>query len=276
MGVKNICVAMLCATTMYGCGQGEKSSNIQGASKEEIKAVSEYRDSGKWGKAVRRLYDAGEFDAFQAEGHMDVVFRQADECSVKTIGHAEAIEQYEIRVENKKTLVVGLKENANERYDNIPAITLLITAPTLRCAMVSGGDVEMKGELVQDDSLTVYVRGDGDVYAKHIRAGALDIEISGNGDVDIRKATIKGNVRATVNGDGGIEGKLKCDNAFIEVNGSGSVDMDVKCNDLTAWCNGRGEIELKGKCRTLRKRKGAGGRIDSHNLTVEKEILLDK
>ena len=267
---------MLFAAIMCSCSHSEKSKSLSGASKDVRKVASEYRNSGKWGKVVNRELELGEFNGFHTEGNIEVVFKQADTYSVKAIGHEGAIEQYDFNIDNNGCLMVRQKDDVGERYDNIPEITLLIKSPRLKNVIMSGGDVELKGELVQNDSLNIYVEGNGDVYAKSISVDALNIEVSGNGDVEIRKAGITGDAKVIVNGDGNIDGKLKCDNAIMEVNGSGSIDIDIKCKDLTARCNGRGEIELKGKCRTLRKRKGAGGRIDSHNLTVEKEILLDK
>lgn len=279
MNLKNISIMLLLSAAMLSCNNGAQVTEENKASKEEIKAVNEYRNSGKWGKAVSRDYDAGTFDAFQAEGHVEVVFRQADECSVKVVGHEEAIGQYDMRVvttDDMKNFIVTPKDGEYEQYDNIPAITLLISAPVLRGIHVSGGDVELKGELIQTEDLSIYVKGDGDVLAKNVKVGSLNIEISGKGDVNLKKMKAKGNANLLINGDGDIEGKLSCKDAKVIVNGSGSVDLELKCKELTAHCNGKGDIELKGKCTVLRKRDGANGAIDSRKLIVEKEILYDK
>ena len=276
--MKNFEFIILLAMLM-SCGQGNRNGNITSKNeREETKAVSEYRDSGRWGKAVSRDLECGEFDAFETTGHIEVVFRQADEYAVKTIGHKEALELYDYKIVERsgmKELNVKLKENADERYYNIPSITLLIASPTLRNVTVSGGDVELKGKLIQDENLSIYVQGEGDVFAKDIEVGNLNVEISGKGDVTLKKAKAYGNAQIMVNGDGDIEGKLRCKDARIEVNGSGTVDVNIKCKELTARCNGRGDIELEGECKVLKKRDGANGAIDSRKLVAQDVILLE-
>ena len=264
---------------MMGCGQGNKNGIVGSKNeREESKAVSEYRDSGKWGKAVSRDLECSEFDSFDAMGHIEVVYRQADEYAVKAIGHKEALEMYDYKIvekRNTKELNVKLKDNVDERYYNIPSITLLIASPTLKNVTVSGGDVELRGKLVQDENLNIYVQGEGDVFAKDIEVGNLNVEISGRGDVTMKKAKAYGNAYIMVNGDGDIEGKLKCKDAKVEVNGSGTVDLKMKCKELTAICNGRGDIELEGECTVLKKRDGANGAIDSRKLVAQEVILLE-
>lgn len=264
---------------MMSCGQGNQKGTLSSkAEREETKAVSEYMDSGKWGKVVSRDLECGEFDSFEATGHIEVVFRQADDYAVKTVGHKEALGLYDMQIVERdglKELNVRLKESADERYDNIPTITLLIAAPVLNNVTVSGGDVELKGRLIQDENLNIYVKGKGDVFAKDVEVGNLNVEISGMGDVTLKKAKAYGDATVMVNGDGDIEGKLKCKNARIEVNGSGTVDVNIKCKELTARCNGRGDIELEGECKVLKKRDGANGAIDSRKLVATDVILLE-
>lgn len=276
--MKNLGFIVLLAM-MMSCGQGNSNRTVGSKNeREESKAVSEYRDSGKWGKAVSRDFECGEFDSFEATGHIEVVFRQTDDYAVKTVGHKEALSLYDLQIvekDGKRELNVKLKESADERYDNIPTITLLIAAPVLKNVTVSGGDVELKGKLIQDEDLNIYVKGEGDVFAKDVEVGDLNVEISGRGDVTLKKAKAYGNATVTVNGDGDIEGKLKCKDARIEVNGSGTVDVNIKCKELTAKCNGRGDIELEGECTVLKKRDGANGAIDSRKLAAQDIILLE-
>ncbi len=276
--MKNLGFIVLLAM-MMSCGQGNSNRTVGSKNeREESKAVSEYRDSGKWGKAVSRDFEYGEFDSFEATGHIEVVFRQTDDYAVKTVGHKQALGLYDLQIvekDGKKELNVKLKESADERYDNIPTITLLIAAPVLKNVTVSGGDVELKGKLIQDEDLNIYVKGEGDVFAKDVEVGDLNVEISGRGDVTLKKAKAYGNATVTVNGDGDIEGKLRCKDARIEVNGSGTVDVNIKCKELTAKCNGRGDIELEGECTVLKKRDGANGAIDSRKLVAQDIILLE-
>ena len=265
---------------LTGCSQAPTGKSLSKAGKQEMKAAQDYRDSEKWGKAVGKELDLANFRAIRTEGHVEIVYMQDDFYTVKVFGNEEAIEQYELAIdEASRQLDVKLKDyhyDADGNIDeSIPGITVFITAPALEDVHVYGeGDVEIKSDLRQQCDLNIAVWGEGDVDAKDIEALGLNIEIHGEGDVKFKKVVCRGNASFLLNGKGDLNAKVKCANANIEVNSEGDVKLNVDCNELTARCYGRGDVQLKGECNVLNKKDGAAGSIDSRGLKAKKVNLI--
>lgn len=269
---------MVLAAMISSCGQ-QTNNATENKSKQEVKAVSEYLDSSRWGKAMAKDVEVGDFDAFKSEGNIEVVFKQTDVCVVKTVGHEKSLALYEVdvkEVDGKRQLEVRLKDGAEEKYDNIPTITLLLGAPILKEVVVANGDVELKGSLIQNEDLAMYIRDEGDVIIKDVEVGSLKMVIDGKGDVTIKKAKCDGDLDMLINDEGDIEGKVRCKDAKLQTNGSGTIDLNLKCKELTAICNGRGDIELKGECAVIKKKESAFGSVDSRKMIADNVILLEK
>lgn len=269
---------MVLAAMISSCGQ-QTNNATEKKSKQEVKAVSEYLDSSRWGKALAKDVEVSDFDAFKSEGNIEVVFKQTDVCVVKTVGHEKSLALYEVdvkEVDGKRQLEVRLKDGAEEKYDNIPTITLLLGAPILKEVVVANGDVELKGSIVQNEDLAMYIRDEGDVIIKDIEVGSLKMVLDGKGDVTIKKAKCDGDADLLINDEGDIEGKVRCKNAKLQTNGSGTIDLNLKCKELTAICNGRGDIELKGECMVIKKKESAFGSVDSRKMIADKVILSEK
>jgi len=280
MKAKQQTMMIAAAVALMGCVQTPKGQDTTKAARQEQKAAREYRDSGKWGKAVSKEFDLADFAAIRTEGHVEIIYMQDDAYSVKVFGNEEAIKQYELAIdEAKRQLDINLKDYhydaASISRDEIPGITVFITTPALEDVHVYGeGDVEIKSDIRQQCDLNITVRGAGDVDTKDIEALGLNIDINGAGDVKLKKAVCRGNATFTLNGAGDVNAKVECANASIEVNGEGDVELKVKCNELTARCNGTGDVELKGECNVLNKKDGVAGSIDSRGLKAKKVNLI--
>ena len=278
MNIRTIGIGMVLAAMISSCGQ-QTNNATEKKSKQEVKAVSEYLDSSRWGKAMAKDVEVDDFDAFKSEGNIEVVFKQTDVCVVKTVGHEKSLALYEVdvkEVNGNRQLEVKLKDGVEEKYDNIPTITLLLGAPILKEVVVANGDVELKGSLIQNEDLAMYIRDEGDVIIKDIEVGSLKMVIDGKGDVTIKKAKCDGDLDMLINDEGDIEGKVRCKDAKLQTNGSGTIDLNLKCKELTAICNGRGDIELKGECAVIKKKESAFGSVDSRKMIADNVILLEK
>lgn len=278
MNIRTIGLGIVLAAMISSCGQ-QTNNSTEKKNKHEVRAVNSYLDSSRWGKAMAQDVNAGDFDAFKSEGQIEVVFKQTDVCVVKTVGHEKSLALYEVDVkemDGKKLLEVRLKDGVEEKYDNIPTITLLLGAPILREVTVANGDVELKGSIIQNEDLSMYIRDEGDVIIKDLEVGNLKMVIDGKGDVTIKKIKCDGDADLLINDEGDIEGKVRCKNAKLQTNGSGTIDLNLKCKELTAICNGRGDIELKGECSVIKKKESAFGSVDSRKMIADKVILLEK
>lgn len=280
MKAKQLMMMMVAAIVLAGCSQTPAGKGLGKVNKHEWKAAEDYRDSGKWGKAVSKDFDLADFKAVRTEGHVEIVYMQDDIYSVKVFGNEEAIDQYELAVDkSKRQLDIKLKDYhydaAGNIDESIPGITAIITAPVLEDVHVYGeGDVEFKKVIRQQCDLNIVLWGEGDVDVKDIEVLGLNLEIHGEGDVKFEKAVCRGNASFQLNGKGDLDAKVKCANANIEVNSEGDVKLNVDCNELTARCNGRGDVKLKGECNVLNKKDGPAGSIDSRGLKAKKVNLI--
>ncbi|MBQ9362232.1 MAG: DUF2807 domain-containing protein, partial [Bacteroidaceae bacterium] len=231
---------------LAGCSQSSQTKQLSTMEKEQMKASSDYRDSGEWGEASSQIIDVAPFQSIRTEGNVEIVYMQSKECSVKAFGNTKAIEQYVFHVEEGKSLLeIKLKDyhydSAGNFDEHIPGITVFVTSPILEDVHVYGeGDVEIKSNIRQQHDLCINVSGRGDVDAKEVEALGLYINIDGKGDVKLKKAFCQGNANFKLDGDGDVNAKVECANTHIEVNGRGDVKLNVKCNELTAICNGMG------------------------------------
>ena len=246
---------------------------------DEQRETPEYRDSKKWGKVIDRNIEAEKFCMIDADGTAEVIFTQADSCSIRAYGNEKAIEEYKF-MQQDNTLSIRSVNSDRKRFTSkssisTPAITVYVTAPSIEDIKIYGAaTITLEKDIIQKRNLNIEINGLGDLEAESLEINNLTVTINGTGDLDIDRATCTGNAKLTVNGVGDINANVKCANAKTTVNGAGDIKLNIKCIALTTECNGAGDIKLKGECVTLNKKDGAVGAIDSRNLDVSSGINI--
>ena len=247
-------------------------------SKDELKRIvrkeagkDDYRDSKKWGKVITKTLDLTEFTHINLAGNADIKFRQGDAVSVEAYGNELAIEGNDIRVEDG-ILLVEKKPDADRK---LPSIKLTITAPTLESIHVAGaGDIEMKDTIELSNDLNITIAGAGDVDIDRLKCQNFCLQISGAGDIKAEKIKCKGKADIQIRGAGDMKADVKANNISVQISGAGDADLDVKCQDISVIASGTGEVELKGECGHLTKRSSGMASIDSRNLAIHENIVI--
>ena len=230
----------------------------------------DYKDSEKWGKVITVPLNLGEFKSIDVTGTVRVVYTQDTVCHVTAYGNEKAIEKYDVIVEDGD-LTVTLKDFSGKINRNTPAMTVYVSAPTLKKLEVSGaGDVDLENKVVQAESLSIKVKGAGDIDIDSLEVKDLDLEISGAGDVDINWMKAE-DVSMEISGAGDLNGTLIARDIEAEVSGAGDIDLNVDCRKVKADVKGAGDIILTGKCKILQKSSGKASNLDVEGLEIAEE-----
>ena len=189
-----------------------------------ISATTVYADDNRITVEVEGLT---QFDKIISNGAVDVDFTVGEVQQVSVKGKPDEVDCVNLSIVGR-TLYVGVKED--KRLGKDPEVKVIIKAPDLTCAIVSGcGDIDIRN--LHTTSFTATVSGNG------------DIEISGRCD----------EADFTVTGSGNIEaGDFTAEMVNATVNGSGDIECRVT-DTLTASVVGSGEIKFHGHPRTVNR-----------------------
>jgi hypothetical protein len=192
------------------------------------------------------------FERIAMMGSMDVEYIQADSFSVKVHApNVEEMKKVETVVEGNE-LKISMKNSSNFfRFDSSDAdnITVYVTSPDFLGVRLLGSGDFLSDQPLDTDTLTIELRGSGDIHFNDVICDHADVSLVGSGDVSLDKIQTQW-AGLNVVGSGDIK-------AYLE--NSGAVDAQVK---------GSGDIELKGAVRKMNKQVRGSGDIDSDELIV--------
>lgn len=186
------------------------------------------------GEQITETRAMNEFHSLKIEGASDIHVTYGNEYKVVIKGSSNLIPYFKTNIVNRN-LIVGY-ENANVKSDDIE---VYITMPLLKNASLSGsGDMEITGAFVPINALDLSLSGSGDIaIVNELMIDQLYVSISGSGEMSLQKAISK--------------------NAEINITGSG--DAKVQVSDfLKARISGSGEIYYKGNPLIDSKISGSG------------------
>lgn len=153
------------------------------------------------GKVAEETRPVGPFDAIELGGSGRLVFRQADEDSLKIKADDNVLPFITATVEGQ-TLHLGIRDNVS--IETHSPIVYVVTAKALSAVRVSGSG-SARLESLSTERLEVRISGSGAVVASG-RAEHQNVDISGSGDYDgkscagaIGDVHISGSGRAVVN-----------------------------------------------------------------------------
>ena len=187
-------------------------------------ATGAWADDNHANYVTQEITNIGAFENIISNASFDVEFTQRDEQKVSVYGDPAQIENVNITYMGK-SLVVGSKENTD-----VSRVKVIITAPNLMCAIVSGsGDIDVK--YLDNLNFTATVSGSGDIEL----TGSCDkaeYTVSGSGDIDADEFRVE----------------------YLDATVTGSGSIDCRCTDtLNANVVGSGEIEIHGPTRTVNR-----------------------
>lgn len=191
------------------------------------------------------------FDRIVLNGAFDVKFTQGDTFSVKVVGSEKQVKKVETQFSGTTLTVSYSGENFEwhlRRGNWTP--TLYITSPDLVALTLNGaGDVEMQND-IDTDTLSVYLKGVGDINFKRVVCDEFYCTLNGTGDIDVQELTAL--------------------HSFIELRGTGDVGVKFQ-NSGMANCvlQGTGDIDLSGTLNSLQKAVHGTGDIETGDLQLK-------
>lgn len=170
---------------------------------------------------VKRVVKVGYFCKIESYTSADIKFVQGKKSSVRIEGTKSLVDNLDVR-QKGETLVITTK-GRGIRFVGQSRLTVYVSSP---------------------DITSVYLKGSGYFVAQsNIDTDALDVELSGSGDVDLRK--------------------VLCDNISLRLRGSGDVKaLSVDCAAANLELLGSGDLEVK----TLKARKAVAALRGSGDL----------
>ena len=191
------------------------------------------------------------FERITLQGAMDVKYMQADSFSVKVNAPADVVKKVETIVEGN-VLKVKMKDGNNIiHFGSVDSgnITVYVTSPDFLGVNLMGSGDFMSVRPLDTDTLTVALRGSGDIYFKDVICDRVDVSLIGSGDVTV--------------------GNVKTQQAHLDLIGSGDIDMNFdNSGSVDAQVKGSGDITLKGTVKQMNKQVRGSGDIDTDDLQV--------
>lgn len=214
------------------------------------------------------------FERVRLTGAVTVKYTQADTVSVWVEAPEDMLKQILTRVEGD-CLVVGLKTVgrlfvfSGTKGDDI---TVHVTSPDLIGVEVKGsGDFKCKRHL-DTDTLTLTLRGSGDIEFADIICDHVKTSLVGSGDVELQQVVAqRSDIELVGSGDITInQQQVRLTN--IELKGSGDLKLRLtRCGVVNSRLAGSGDITLRGDADTLNSRTIGSGDIHTSGLTVRKK-----
>ena len=192
------------------------------------------------------------FERIALFGSMDVKYAQADSFSVKVNGPSDIVEKVETIVEGNVLKVKVKDGNRFVHFGSIDSgnVTVYVTSPDFLGINLMGSGDFMSVSPLDTDTLTIDLKGSGNIYFKDIICDRVDVSLIGSGDVEVNN--------------------VKTQQARLDVIGSGDIDMGFdNSGSVDAQVKGSGDITMKGTVRQMNKLVRGSGDIDTDDLRIK-------
>ena len=191
------------------------------------------------------------FERIELLGSLDVKYEQADSFSVRVAAPVDVIKDVETRVEGNK-LVVNMK--GSNKFINVGVsdgddVTVYVTSPDfLGISLMGSGDF-LSARPLDTDTLTIELRGSGDIHFNDVICDQVSVSLIGSGDVSLDRVQTQW--------------------GQLDLIGSGDIDVFFdQSGEVNAQVKGSGDIEMKGTVRKMNKLVRGSGDIDTDELMV--------
>lgn len=171
---------------------------------------------------VKRVVKVGYFCKIESYTSADIKYVQGKTSSVRIEGTKSLVDNLDVK-QKGETLVISTK-GRGIRFVGQARLTVYVSSP---------------------DITSVYLKGSGEFYAQsNIDTDALDVELSGSGDVDLRNVLCD-NISLRLRGSGDVKAQtIDCAAANLELSGSGDLDVKMlKARKAVAALRGSGDLD---------------------------------
>lgn len=204
------------------------------------------------GSGPSRQFAVADFTAIAAAGSDDVDVRTGGGFSVRAEGDPAVLEHLRIRRDGD-TLTIGRDPGWHPTASG--AAKVFVTMPRIAEASVAGsGGIVV--DRVSGDRFKGAAAGSGNLTVRKLAVAALDLSVTGSGDMAMTGRTRT--LEVAIAGSGGIDSPaLVASSAAVNVVGSGGVRAQVD-GDAKVAMMGSGSVDLGAKAHCSVTKMGSG------------------
>ncbi|HEY3405856.1 MAG TPA: head GIN domain-containing protein [Ohtaekwangia sp.] len=246
---------------------------------------------------VRETRSVGTFTkiAFRVPGKL--YLRQGTTQKVEIEGKKEVLEEIETKLDGNK-LVIGKEGHWDWSWGNDDKVNVYITVKDIEALSVGGSGDLIAETKITSSQLDLNVSGSGSLKAEVEVTGALDADVSGSGEIEVRgkcksySSSVSGSggvilvlnitdvaefgvsgsgkiqasgtasrVKASISGSGRVlAANLETNVCDVRISGSGDVEINVK-EELDANISGSGSVSYKGDPKKLNSHSAGSGKV---------------
>ena len=192
------------------------------------------------------------FERIAMMGAMDVEYIQADTFSVKVqASNVDEVMKVETVLDGNE-LKISMKNGSRFLHfgdTNADDIKVLVTSPDfLGISLMGSGDF-LSARPLDTETLTIELRGSGDIRFTDVICDQVSVSLIGSGDVSLDRVQTQW--------------------GQLDLIGSGDIDVFFdQSGEVNAHVKGSGDIEMKGTVRKMNKLVCGSGDIDTDELMV--------
>lgn len=205
-----------------------------------------------------RTFALRDFDQVTLSGADDVKVIYGRDFAVAATGTPDALDRLDIR-QSGTSLIVAQKEDKGWKIGwdkNKSSAMVTVTMPLIRAATLSGaGDLDV-ASATPEDAFAARLSGSGNLAVENSRAKAVDLTLTGAGNMKLRG--LADSVKAQLTGSGSIDAvALAAREVTVGLTGAGSISASAS-ELATGTLSGVGNVDIAGAARCAVRKSGVG------------------
>ncbi len=199
------------------------------------------------------------FDAIDAKGSFDVQYTQSETYLLLVEGDEECVHGL-VTESIGGTLFLHMDDS--RKWRNVKVKVVVYAPDIIKVSMSGSGDYEEEGIHVSPSPLVYNIAGSGDIELENIQCLGLNVKVSGSGEFDCKKASVKGETNLAVLGSGDVGVKtLDGQDVNISIKGSGDVAVNGKAGKVDVVISGSGSAEGRLRHQEFTSRVSGSGKV---------------
>lgn len=198
------------------------------------------------------------FDQITLGGADDVKIIYGRDFAISATGPQDAMDALDIRQEGS-SLIVSRKEEKGWKigWDKRKTSALVtVTMPLIRAATLSGAGDLTVGTATPEDSFDGRLSGSGNMSVENSRAKAVNLSLTGAGNLKVRG--VADTLNASLTGSGSMDAvALAAREVTVNLTGAGSITASAS-ELATGTLSGVGNVDIAGSARCAIRKSGVG------------------
>ena len=210
------------------------------------------------GPETTRSFPARDFDQVTLGGADDVKVLYGRDYAVSATGPQDAVEALDIR-QNGSALLVTRKEDKGWKigWDKRKSSALVtVTMPMIRSATLSGAGDLTVASATPEDRFEAKLSGSGNMAIENSRAKAVDLSLTGAGNLKARG--VADTLNTHLSGSGSMDTvALPAREVTVALTGAGNITASAS-ELATGTLSGVGNVDIAGTARCAVRKSGVG------------------